>query len=122
MGENDRMVLFLGRITIQKGPDYFLYAAKSILDILEKEKKKRQSPFGDINVKFVFAGTGDMENQMIAKAAELGISNDVLFAGWVRGRELDRLYAMADLYVMPSVSEPFGITPLEAMKIGRAHV
>lgn len=103
---SEKMVLFLGRITLQKGPDYFLYAAKKILDMVGNK----------MNVKFVFAGSGDMENQMIKKAAELGISNNVLFAGWVKGKELDRLYAMADLYVMPSVSEPFGITPLEAMR------
>lgn len=103
-----KMVLFLGRITLQKGPDYFIDAAKKVLDHLDEEEKD--------DVKFVFAGSGDMESKMIERAAELGLSKNILFAGWVRGKELDRLYAMADLYVMPSVSEPFGITPLEAMR------
>jgi glycogen(starch) synthase len=118
MGENERMILFLGRITIQKGPDYFLYTAKKIIDMQKEAEETGNDPYGisHLDLKFVFAGTGDMEAQMIRKAAELGLSNNVLFAGWVRGRELDKLYAMADLYVMPSVSEPFGITPLEAMR------
>ncbi len=138
MSDTDKMVLFLGRITIQKGPDYFLYAAKKILDLLKEEKKesadisqeseKKEIKTGyaysnhesdvktNMDVKFVFAGTGDMEPLMVKKAAELGISSNVLFAGWVTGPDIDRLYSMADLYVMPSVSEPFGITPLEAMR------
>jgi glycosyltransferase involved in cell wall biosynthesis len=69
-------------------------------------------------VKFVVVGTGDMEGFMIEKAAELGIADKVLFAGFMRGKDIDRAYRMADLYVMPSVSEPFGITPLEAMRNG----
>ncbi len=101
--ENDRIVLFLGRITLQKGPDYFVYAARKVL---EHEK----------NVKFVVAGSGDMEPMIIRKAAELGIADHVLFAGFLRGADVDRAYKMADVYVMPSVSEPFGITPLEAMR------
>ena len=100
---NDKIVLFLGRITIQKGPDYFLYAAKKVIE-------------RDPNVKFVVAGTGDMERFMIEKAAEMGIANKVFFTGFLTGSTIDRAYQMADLYVMPSVSEPFGITPLEAMK------
>ncbi|MFH0978800.1 MAG: glycosyltransferase family 4 protein [Candidatus Woesearchaeota archaeon] len=103
--KNDRIVLFLGRITLQKGPEYFLYAARKVLDY---EK----------NVKFLVVGTGDMEHFMIDKAAELGIADKVLFAGFMRGKDIDRAYKMADLYVMPSVSEPFGITPLEAMRNG----
>ncbi len=99
----DKKVLFLGRVTLQKGPDYFLYAAKKVLDV-------------DPHVKFIVAGTGDMMPFMIEKAASLGISKDVLFAGFLSGEEVDRAYKMADLYVMPSVSEPFGITPLEAMR------
>ena len=100
---NDRLVLFLGRLTLQKGPDYFVYAAKKIL---EHEK----------NVKFMIAGTGDMEPFVIEKAAELGISSKMLFAGFLNQEEVERAYKMADIYVMPSVSEPFGITALEAMK------
>lgn len=100
--KEDKIVLFLGRITVQKGPDYFLYTAKRILE---------QIP----NVKFVIAGSGDMETYIINKAAELGLSKHILFTGFLRGKDVDRVYRMADVYVMPSVSEPFGITPLEAM-------
>ncbi|MBI2653256.1 glycosyltransferase family 4 protein [Candidatus Woesearchaeota archaeon] len=101
--KNDKIVLFLGRVTLQKGPDYFVHAARKVL---EREK----------NVKFVIAGTGDMEARMIEKAAELGISDKVLFAGFLHPDDVERAYKMADVYVMPSVSEPFGITALEAMK------
>ena len=113
--EDEKIVLFLGRITLQKGPDYFVDAAKRVLDYFKKENKTKKDE-DQTKVKFVFAGSGDMEHQMIQRAAELGIANKMLFAGWVKGKELDKLYAMADLYVMPSVSEPFGITPLEAMR------
>ncbi|MBI2558341.1 glycosyltransferase family 4 protein [Candidatus Woesearchaeota archaeon] len=101
--KTDKIVLFLGRITLQKGPDYFLYAAKKVM---EHEK----------NVKFVVAGSGDMEPFIIEKAAELGIADKVLFAGFLNQDDVERAYKMADIYVMPSVSEPFGITALEAMK------
>ncbi len=101
--KTDRVVLFLGRITLQKGPDYFIYAAKKVL---EHEK----------NVKFIIAGSGDMEPFIIEKAAELGIADKVLFAGFLNQEDVERAYKMADIYVMPSVSEPFGITTLEAMK------
>jgi len=101
--KNDKIVLFLGRLTLQKGPDYFVYAVKKIL---EYEK----------NVKFVIAGSGDMEPFIIEKAAELGIADKVLFAGFLNQNDVERAYKMADVYVMPSVSEPFGITALEAMK------
>jgi glycosyltransferase involved in cell wall biosynthesis len=101
--ENDKVVLFLGRITIQKGPEYFVYAAKKALEI-------------NPNIKFVFAGDGDMAPFIIEKTTELGIADKVLFTGFLRGDDIDRAYQMADVYVMPSVSEPFGITPLEAMK------
>jgi glycogen synthase len=104
-GLGEKVVLFLGRITLQKGPEYFLYAAKRVLE-------------KDPNVKFIVAGSGDMEAFMIQKAAELGIAHKVLFTGFLRGKDIDRAYSMADLYVMPSVSEPFGITPLEAMRNG----
>ena len=101
--KTDKVVLFLGRLTLQKGPDYFIYAAKKVL---EHEK----------NVKFIIAGSGDMETLIIEKAAELGISDKVLFAGFLSQADVERAYKMADIYVMPSVSEPFGITTLEAMK------
>ncbi len=101
----DKVVLFLGRITIQKGPDWFLYAARKVLDKMP-------------DVKFIMAGSGDMEPMIIHKAAEMGMADKVLFAGFLRGQEIDQAYKMADLYVMPSISEPFGITPLEAMRNG----
>jgi glycosyltransferase involved in cell wall biosynthesis len=99
----DKVVLFLGRITMQKGPEYFLYAAKRVL---EKEK----------NVKFVMAGDGDRLYGTIDLAAWLGIGHRVFFTRFLRGPDVDRAYRMADLYVMPSVSEPFGIAPLEALQ------
>jgi len=92
-------------VTLQKGPDYFIEAAKKVLDI-------------DPNVKFVVAGTGDMLPQLIERAASLGIGNKVIFPGFVDREQGDRLYRMADVFVMPSVSEPFGIVPLEAMYQG----
>jgi len=105
IGNNEKVVLFLGRITLQKGPDYFVEAAKKVL---EKEP----------NTRFVVAGTGDMLPKMIEMAAERGLGNKMLFAGFLSGADIDRAYKMADLYVMPSVSEPFGITPLESMRNG----
>ncbi|MCK5282348.1 MAG: glycosyltransferase family 4 protein [Nanoarchaeota archaeon] len=101
--KKDKVVLFVGRVTLQKGPDYFIEAAKKCLEF-------------DPNIRFIIAGSGDMEGYLIERSAELGIGDKVLFAGFVTGDDLDRLYQMADVYVMPSVSEPFGITPLEAMK------
>lgn len=98
-----KTVLFLGRLTIQKGPDYFLDTAKKVLEY-------------EPNVTFIVAGTGDMESFIIEKAAELGIADKVLFAGFLDQEDVERAYKMADLYVMPSVSEPFGITTLEAIK------
>ncbi len=103
--QGKKIVLFVGRITIQKGPDYFIRVAKRVID-------------QDKNVIFVVSGSGDMETQMIRLSAELGIGNNVLFAGFARGDDLTRLYRAADLYVMPSVSEPFGLTPLEALVNG----
>jgi len=97
-----KIVLFLGRITFQKGPDYFVEAASLVL----------QSMSG---VEFVMAGAGDMMNQMIEKVAELAMGAHFHFTGFLQGREVEQIYAMSDLYVMPSVSEPFGISPLEAM-------
>jgi len=103
--KTDKLVLFLGRITIQKGPDYFLEAAKRVFDV-------------DPTIKFMFVGSGDMEARMIERAAELGISKNVLFAGFLIGDDVNKAYHMAEVYVMSSISEPFGITPLEAMKSG----
>ena len=99
---DEKIVLFLGRITMQKGPEYFLAAAKRVLEIMD-------------NVRFIMAGSGDMARRMIELADEIGIGHKVLFTGFLRGDDVRRVYRMADLYVMPSVSEPFGISPLEAL-------
>ncbi len=101
--KDEKIVLFLGRITMQKGPEYFIRAAKRVLEVEDK-------------VKFVVAGSGDMAVRMIEDAAAQGIGHKVLFTGFLRGRDVDRVFQMADCYVMPSVSEPFGIAPLEAMR------
>ncbi len=99
----DKTVLFLGRVTMQKGPEYFLFAAKRVLEKMN-------------DVKFVMAGDGDMLYRSIELAANLGIGHKVFFTRFLRGADVDRAYQMADLYVMPSVSEPFGIAPLEALR------
>jgi glycogen(starch) synthase len=101
--KDEKIVLFLGRITMQKGPEYFLGAAKKVLEVME-------------NVKFVMAGSGDMMHRAVELAAELGIGHKVLFTGFLRGEDVQKIYRMADLFVMPSVSEPFGIVPLEALE------
>lgn len=101
----EKIVLFVGRITLQKGPDYFIRAAKRVLEFQPK-------------VYFVVAGSGDMEGQVLREAAALGIAERVVFTGFLRGEELDALYQSADLYVLSSVSEPFGITPLESLVNG----
>ena len=100
-----KIVLFVGRITLQKGPDYFIRAAKRVLE---------KNP----DVIFIVAGSGDMERQIIEEAASLNIADKVLFAGFLRGDELIALYRTADLFVLSSVSEPFGIAPLEALSHG----
>jgi glycosyltransferase involved in cell wall biosynthesis len=99
---DEKLVLFLGRITMQKGPEYFLAAAKKVLEVMD-------------NVRFIMAGWGDMIRRTIELAAQMGIGHKVLFTGFLRGPDVERVFRMADLYVMPSVSEPFGIAPLEAM-------
>lgn len=98
----DKLVLFLGRITMQKGPEYFIAAAKRVLEKVQ-------------NVKFVLAGSGDMAERMIELAANIGIGHKVIFTGFLRGKDVQRVFDMADCYVMPSVSEPFGIAALEAI-------
>ncbi len=99
---DEKIVLFLGRVTMQKGPEYFLLAAKKVL---EKFKK----------VRFIVAGSGDMIRSCIKLAADLKLGRYVTFTGFLRGGDVERVFEMADLYVMPSVSEPFGIAPLEAL-------
>lgn len=100
-----KIVLFAGRITIQKGPEYFVQAAKKVLEYYP-------------NVLFVVSGSGDMQRQMMEEAAGLGVGDKIIFTGWLRGDDLNALYQAADLYVMPSVSEPFGIIPLESIVNG----
>ena len=100
-----KIVLFLGRITLQKGPDYFLRAAQKVVV---------RNPL----VTFVVSGSGDMEESIMRLSADLGISGNVLFTGFLSGADRHEMYTAADLFVMPSVSEPFGIAPLESMKLG----
>ncbi len=102
-GLDDKIVTFLGRITYQKGPDYFVEAAAKVL---------RRVP----NVRFVMAGSGDMMNHVIRRVARLGIADRFHFTGFLRGDDVHRMFQLSDVYVMPSVSEPFGISPLEAMR------
>ena len=104
-GVRDKVVTFLGRITFQKGPEYFIEAAAKVL--------KRTD-----GVRFVMAGSGDMMNRCIRYVAKLGISDRFHFTGFLRGAEVQKMFAMSDVYIMPSVSEPFGISPLEAMRSG----
>ncbi|EMS31840.1 Poly(glycerol-phosphate) alpha-glucosyltransferase [Mariniradius saccharolyticus AK6] len=99
----EKIVTFLGRITFQKGPEYFVEAAKKVLD-------------RDDNVRFVMAGSGDLLNRMVERVAELGMGTKFHFTGFLKGKDVDDMYAISDVYVMPSVSEPFGIAPLEAVR------
>jgi glycosyltransferase involved in cell wall biosynthesis len=102
-GIDDKIVTFLGRITFQKGPEYFIEAANKVLKKMD-------------NVRFVMAGSGDMMNKMIRRAARLGITDRFHFTGFLAGDDVYKMYAISDVYVMPSVSEPFGIAPLEAIQ------
>ncbi len=102
-GVEDKIVTFLGRITYQKGPDYFVEAAAKVL---------KRVP----NVRFVMAGSGDMMNHVIRRVARLGIADRFHFTGFLRGDDVHKMFQLSDVYVMPSVSEPFGISPLEAMR------
>lgn len=102
-GVNEKLVTFLGRITMQKGPEYFIEAAAKVLAKMD-------------NVRFVMAGSGDMMEKMIRRAASLKITDRFHFTGFLRGQDVYSMLKMSDLYVMPSVSEPFGISPLEAMQ------
>ena len=102
-GVKDKIITFLGRITYQKGPDYFVEAAAKVL---------KRVP----NVRFVMAGSGDMMNHVIRRVARLGIADRFHFTGFLRGDDVHKMFQLSDVYVMPSVSEPFGISPLEAMR------
>ncbi|MBQ9406204.1 MAG: glycosyltransferase family 4 protein [Desulfovibrio sp.] len=99
---HEKRVLFLGRVTYQKGPEYFLEAARLVLQKMS-------------NVRFFMAGSGDMLPGLIRRVGQLRMGRYFHFAGFLRGEQVDHMFALSDLYVMPSVSEPFGITPLEAM-------
>ncbi len=103
--QGKRFVMYHGRITIQKGVDYFVRAARRVVDV-------------DPNVIFIVSGWGDMTNQIIEQVGQMGLSQHVLFAGALWEEERDRMYQNVDLVVMPSVSEPFGLVPLEAMQHG----
>ncbi|MDL2297189.1 glycosyltransferase family 4 protein [Bacteroidales bacterium OttesenSCG-928-B11] len=102
----EKIVTFLGRVTFQKGPEYFVEMARKILEYHP-------------NVRFVLAGDGDLMTNTIERVAELGISDRFHFTGFLRGDDINKMFGMSDVYVMPSISEPFGISPLEAMQ---AHV
>lgn len=102
-GFDDKVVTFLGRITLQKGPEYFIEAAYKVLQVMG-------------NVRFVMAGSGDMMERMIRRAAALKITDRFHFTGFLKGSDVFSMLDMSDVYIMPSVSEPFGISPLEAMQ------
>ena len=103
MKKHHKIVVFMGRVTMQKGPDYYVKLAKAVTDI-------------DPSVRFVLAGSGDMEKRCIEDAARSGLTGKMLFSSFLRGKDVDKAYQLADLFVMPSVSEPFGIVALEAMQ------
>jgi glycosyltransferase involved in cell wall biosynthesis len=102
-GIDEKIVTFLGRITMQKGPEYFIEAAYKVLQVMS-------------NVRFVMAGSGDMMEKMMRRAAYLNITDRFHFTGFLKGSDVFTMLDMSDVYIMPSVSEPFGISPLEAMQ------
>ena len=104
-GVKEKVVTFLGRITFQKGPEYFIEAANKVL---------KRYP----NVRFVMAGSGDLFNRSVRRVAQLKIATKFHFTGFLRGDDVQKMFLHSDVYVMPSVSEPFGISPLEAMRAG----
>ena len=104
-GVKEKVVTFLGRITFQKGPEYFIEAASKVL---------KRYP----NVRFVMAGSGDLFNRSVRSVAQLKIATKFHFTGFLRGDDVQKMFLYSDVYVMPSVSEPFGISPLEAMRAG----
>ena len=102
-GFDEKVVTFLGRITMQKGPEYFIEAAYKVLKVMP-------------NVRFVMAGSGDMMERMMRRAASLKITDRFHFTGFLKGKDVYTMLNLSDVYIMPSVSEPFGISPLEAMQ------
>ncbi len=105
----DPLVLFMGRITLQKGPDYFIDVAERVL---------KRFP----NVRFVMAGTGDMFSRMLKSSASKRLKDRFLFAGFLNREQVEKILSATDIFVLPSVSEPFGIVPLEAMAFGAATI
>ena len=105
----EKVVTFLGRISMQKGPEYFVEAAHKVLERTD-------------GVRFVMAGSGDMMNDMIDLVAQRGIADKFHFTGFLKGRQVHEMLAESDAYIMPSVSEPFGISPLEAMQVGTPSI
>ncbi len=101
----DKIVTFMGRLTKQKGPEYFLQVAELVL----REMKQ---------VRFVVAGSGELFHQLVRDVAKAGLADRFLFTGFLSGDDVTRLFKRTDVFVMPSVSEPFGICPLEAMQMG----
>jgi len=98
-------ILFLGRITLQKGPEYFLEVARRVL---------RKHP----EARFIVAGSGDMARKLTHQSAKMGLRNRFVFAGFLNRREVEYIIKASDIYMLPSISEPFGIAPLEAMAYG----
>ena len=105
----DKVITFLGRITMQKGPEYFVEVASRVLATTD-------------GVRFVMAGSGDMMDKMVRLAAKKGIADKFHFTGFLKGRNVYEMLAESDVYMMPSVSEPFGISPLEAMQCGTPSI
>jgi glycosyltransferase involved in cell wall biosynthesis len=105
----DPLILFLGRITIQKGPDYFVEVAERVL---------KKFP----NARFVMAGTGDMFSRIIRASASKRLKDRFLFAGFLNREQVEKILAATDIFVLPSISEPFGIVPLEAMAHGAVAI
>lgn len=103
------LVTTVGRFTIQKGLDFFMGAAAKVIS---KNPK----------MLFIFAGDGEERNHLISEAATLGISKNVVFTGFIRGTKLRDIYSLSDIFVMSSVSEPFGLTALEAAHHGDALI
>jgi len=103
VAHNEKTVLFLGRITRQKGPEFFVRAASRVLEKLD-------------NVRFIIAGWGDQAPQTVEHVAATGLGRKIFFTGFLHGQAVEQAYKMADVYVMPSVSEPFGLTALEAIQ------
>lgn len=103
--EGYRVVVNVGRLTIQKGLPNLLRAAQKVVQIHPKTL-------------FLIVGSGEQYHELVMMSAELGISKNVVFTNFQRGKRLRDAYAISDLFVMPSISEPFGLTPLEAIGYG----